>query len=752
MSHFPEEKIPHTQPQYRLVETLSCSKNQHQNLLDHISAIVFTLDTNLAFSFLNKAWQLHTGHEINICIGQPFQSFVADSDYQRLMQLLSETATPIQLKINLACSDGVTRWFQMNLNQETYQQTRCYSGTLINIQDNQEVTPAINKCEPLFKTVVETISEILFQLDKHYHITFINPAWSHITGFSAAETLGKPLLEFIHPEDHHYYYTQIINYIDQNTPELHLEFRLTSIRGSLIWISMRAQKNLSPTSTEGWFLTGVMLNITERVDMEKTLHESKERYALLAASTTDGIWDWDIKTNKVYLSPRWKSMLGYEDHEIENCFSSWHKRIHPDDLKITINTVLSRLKGTRSSFENIHRLKHKDGSWRWILDRGMVERHPSGLPYRMLGSHTDMTLLKKAEQELDAIVSISPDGIVTVTKQGFIQSVNPAFLSMTGLKTGKLIGLSEQAFNDALESICDKNSSYSSSNVEKQPVNQKTYIIDFNNSPTNKLKPKKIWILIRTDRQLNNETIDKVLYFRDATVETEIAKMKSEFLVTAAHELRTPMASVFGFSELLLSRQFDSETTQEILSTIHQQSANLVQILNELLDLARIESLAGMDFVFTNQSLLGIIDQAINSLLVPGDTRIIKRRKLKNDYLVLADADKLRQVITNVLSNAYKYSTTGDIELSLKQRKKHAQAEVGIMIRDQGIGMNKDQLQHVFTRFWRANNIADIPGTGLGMSIVKEIMEFHYGQVEITSKPGIGTTVILWLKQAQKKI
>ena len=172
----------------------------------------------------------------------------------------------------------------------------------------------------------------------------------------------------------------------------------------------------------------------------------------------------------------------------------------------------------------------------------------------------------------------------------------------------------------------------------------------------------------------------------------------------------------------------------------------MVNILNQLLDLARIESRLGMDFVFIEQPLLNIVERAINDLMVPGDPRIIKRNKLKGDFQVFVDADKLRQVITNVLSNAYKYSKTGDIELSIKERQTNEQAEVGIVIRDHGIGMTKEHLKQIYTRFWRAKDMGDITGTGLGMSLVKEIMDIHEGLIDIISKPGIGTTVTLWLK------
>jgi signal transduction histidine kinase len=113
---------------------------------------------------------------------------------------------------------------------------------------------------------------------------------------------------------------------------------------------------------------------------------------------------------------------------------------------------------------------------------------------------------------------------------------------------------------------------------------------------------------------------------------------------------------------------------------------------------------------------------------------------------VAADAGQLGQALTNVLNNAYKYSPGGgEIRLSLENRVQHGVRQVGIRVRDQGIGMTPAQQARVFERFYRADPSGPIPGTGLGMSLVKEIVELHDGQVEIDSEPGAGTTVTLWL-------
>ena len=130
------------------------------------------------------------------------------------------------------------------------------------------------------------------------------------------------------------------------------------------------------------------------------LAESEERFALAVRGTNDGIWDWDIRTNKVFFSPRWKNMIGYDDEELANEFSTFEIRVHPEDHERVMKTVQDYLYGQLDRYAVEFRFQHKDGSWRWMLARGRALRDPDGKPYRMAGSHTDITEQKQAEEQL----------------------------------------------------------------------------------------------------------------------------------------------------------------------------------------------------------------------------------------------------------------------------------------------------------------------------------------------------------------
>jgi signal transduction histidine kinase len=206
------------------------------------------------------------------------------------------------------------------------------------------------------------------------------------------------------------------------------------------------------------------------------------------------------------------------------------------------------------------------------------------------------------------------------------------------------------------------------------------------------------------------------------------------------------MVSIFGFSELLLKRQFDDHRRRDLLGTIHRQSGLLVNLVNELLDLARIEARQGRDFTRRLVPLQPLVERTLSGLLVHDDPRKVETVLPTDPVLVEVDPDKIQQAITNVLSNAYKYSRgQGRIVLDLVTRQVNGATQVGVRVADEGIGMTPEQLRRVFERFYRADTSGNIPGTGLGMAITKEVLELHGGSVDVASSAGKGTTVTLWL-------
>lgn len=140
--------------------------------------------------------------------------------------------------------------------------------------------------------------------------------------------------------------------------------------------------------------------ITTRKQVEEALRESEERYALAVQGANDGIWDWNLNNNQLYFSSRWKSMLGYSDEEISNSPKEWFTRVHPEDIERLRLDISAHIKGVTQNFENEHRILHRDGSFRWMLSRGIAVRDDENIAYRLAGSLTDITDRKFSEEKL----------------------------------------------------------------------------------------------------------------------------------------------------------------------------------------------------------------------------------------------------------------------------------------------------------------------------------------------------------------
>ncbi len=230
----------------------------------------------------------------------------------------------------------------------------------------------------------------------------------------------------------------------------------------------------------------------------------------------------------------------------------------------------------------------------------------------------------------------------------------------------------------------------------------------------------------------------------------ELDRMKSEFLSTAAHELRTPLTSILGFSEILLKRKLDEERKNRFLKIINEESMGLSALINDLLDLSRIESGKGFKITKAPIDIKEVILENVDVFEHQTDKHTFKVNIPDDLVKIEADKDKISQVIENLISNALKFSPQGgDITVSIEQSK----AKTKINVSDNGIGIPEKDLSHIFEKFYRAENASSeaIGGTGLGLAIVKYIVEHHGGIISVESGLGRGTTFSFTLSTKSTK-
>lgn len=251
-----------------------------------------------------------------------------------------------------------------------------------------------------FRQLLESTPDATLVSGEDGVIVLANAAAEKMFGYPPGSLVGQPI-EVLVPERHRQRHVQQRSDY-RSAPHIRLMGRgleLSAQRrdGRVFPVEIA----LGPMQTdEGLFVFSSIRDVSERKVAEQALRESQERFDLAVRGTDAGIWDWDLRTNAVFFSPRWKSMLGYEDHELQADFAEWECRLHPDDRQRATETIRQYLDGERTEYELEHRLRHKDGSYRWILARGAGVRDQRGKVYRMVGSHLDITDRKQSEDRL----------------------------------------------------------------------------------------------------------------------------------------------------------------------------------------------------------------------------------------------------------------------------------------------------------------------------------------------------------------
>ncbi len=346
--------------------------------------------------------------------------------------------------------------------------------------------------------------------------------------------------------------------------------------------------------------------------------------------------------------------------------------------------------------------------------------------------------------QLSTIFELSPDGFVSFDKNFRVVYANPAFGRLTGLQGLQIAGLDEAEFSARLALACSEEARFPGVAVLRAALP--------NGAPAGSSHGKQRQlieiggarrrILECAIRLSETTTVSQILYFRDVTHETEVDRMKSEFLSAAAHELRTPMTAIYGFAELMLEREFGEADQRDFLGAIVKQSKLTMSILNQLLSLVRIDERRHRDFTIERLDLRELLREVVAGFGIPEGRTAPALTAPDGPIWVRADRGKLTQAVSNVLSNAYKYSQPGNgVEIESAQSPRGA----CVRITDHGIGMTPEQLARAGERFYRADASGKIPGAGLGMAIVREIIQLHGGSVTLASEAGAGTTVTLWI-------
>jgi PAS domain S-box-containing protein len=515
---------------------------------------------------------------------------------------------------------------------------------------------------------------------------------------------------------------------------------------ALAFNSMTAQLQQSLSELE--------LQIAEVKRTEEALRVSEERFRLAMEGTTDGIWDWNLQTGNAYFSPRYYAMLGYEPNEFPASFESWRRLVHPDDLPAAEKVVLEALKGN-APYVVEFRMGSKSGEWIWILGRGkVVERDDQGNAVRVAGSHSDIGARKQVEQALEesrsvleATMESIKDGLLVVSSEGIISHHNARFREMWAIDAPIEIGGPDK---DLIEYVLPQ------IQEPERFLDRILELYDSTDIAEDVLHLKDGRVLERISYPLIRDGLEggRVWLFRDVTErmrhEEELRQRTDEltrFIYTVSHDMKTPLVTIRTFTGFLKQdiESQDSERIAKDLRFIDNASEKLSRLLDELLELSRIGRKVNPPVDVTLQELVGEALMLVAGAIIQRDVEV---RVTEERVLIRGERSRLIEVFQNLLDNAVKFmgdQTEPAIEVGVQE----AETGLVIFVRDNGMGIDPRFRHKVFDLFEKLE--PNVEGTGIGLALVKRIIEVHGGRVWVESAGiGKGTTFYFSLPESRR--
>jgi PAS domain S-box-containing protein len=625
----------------------------------------------------------------------------------------------------------------------------------------------LRESEARFREFADLAPAMLWVTEADTFCSFVSRGWCEFTGQTLEESLGFGWVNAVHPEDRSHAERVFLNANRQRVSFTN-DYRLRRKDGAYRWVNAPGRPRFSPT---GEFLgyIGSVIDVHERKQAEEALREREERYELVLAGTETAIWDWDVPAKRVVFSPRWKQMRGYAEHEVSDREEEWSSGIHPADRERVLAAVQAHFDGRTPVFAQEYRVRHKDGRWIWILDRGIARRDRSGRVIRMAGSETDITERKRAQHdvamlleeyrrkagELEVLLQALPIGVF-IARDPECRNIqmNDAGAALLRMPTGANVSktapggeaLPFRVMKDGRDVAGEDLPMQLAARTGSAVIGEEVEVV-FQDGSTVELYEYAAPLFDSKGKVRGCVGVFVDITERKAAERKlrEADRRKDEFLATLAHELRNPLAPLRTGLQLL-DLSSEEASARPVREMMQRQLAQMVRLIDDLLDVSRI-SRGKIELRKEQVELAAVLLLALET----SRPHIEERKhqlsvRLPSERVFLeADPVRLSQVFSNLLDNAAKYTEQGGrIEVSGRLED----GGVLVSVKDNGIGISRESLPKLFELFSQVRGALSHShgGLGIGLSLVKGLVEMHGGSVSARSDgPGTGSEFLVRL-------
>lgn len=475
-----------------------------------------------------------------------------------------------------------------------------------------------------------------------------------------------------------------------------------------------------------------------------------------------GFWSIDTRTMKVTISEQLEKQIGLSPGEFDGVLDTIVARIHPEDIKRVMDAIQESI-STGSPYRIEYRVLHRDGTIRWLEAKSSITGDKTSDANRFAGTTLDITervnarlRLEASERELRVLADSMPQIVWSADPSGELDYFNQVWFdySGSGLEENKGSGWTQFVHPDDLpqtlkrwRTALETNESYENEfRLRHHSGHYRWHVARarpvFTEGSHSRVKK---WYGANTDIHDQKALVEKLAEARTAAERANSAK--SQFLANMSHEIRTPLGAIMGFSELIKESGLDREQRDEFVSVIERNSAQLLRIIDDILDLSKVE--AGMmlfeSIEFSLPELLTDFSSLMGFKARAKGIRFSSRAITPLPQYVVSDPTRLRQILMNVVGNAIKFTDKGHVELRVKFENEILEFEV----EDTGRGISEEQSKILFQPFTQADasTTRKYGGTGLGLSLTRSLAEALGGSFELkSSELGRGSIFIARVK------
>ncbi len=722
---------------------LRISERRFYELADAMPFMVWTAEPDGQVDYASRELHEYTGFKLGENLADGWLQAVHPDDRDKTIAIWTEavrTREPYHAEFRLRRRDGVYRWYQLHAVAVTHEDgTMKWYGTASDVDAIKQSEETAQRLARRYLTTLESITDAFYTLDHDWRFTYANKEAERLLQKSRGELVGRDVWSLFPAVKSTGFETRYRHAIETGETVVFEEWYPAPLEK---WFSVRAYP-----SDQG--LAVYFRDITDRRRERVALQESEERFRLLSRATNDAIWDWDLVSGTLWWNEGFETLFGFSRAELEVGIESWTNRIHPEDREAVEASVERALVGAGADWEGEYRLLRKDGTYAQVIDRGHIIRDAEGKAVRMIGGISDLTERKAAESArvlLGTAVEQLGEMVLVTDVSGCIEYVNPSFQRVTGYSREELIGENpriiksgrqDAAFYRDLWGTLTSGRTWTGT-FQNHRKDGSPFTVESTISPVRNAQGGIThFVSVMSDI---TERLSLEEQFRQSQKMEAVGRLAGGI----AHDFNNMLTVILARSENALKQLSPESSLHSVLEEIHEAAVRSAALTRQLLAYARKQKV--------NPRVIDLNDTVEHSLkmlrrLVGEDIDLVWS-PMAGAWPVRIDPAQIDQLLTNLCVNARDAISgvgcvrieTHNVSLSVDYCRLHTGCNPGdyvmLAITDDGEGMDRETVSHIFEPFYTTKREGE--GTGLGLATVYGIVRQNDGFINVYSEPGKG--------------